>query len=170
MSVLLLNASFQPLHVVTTRRALCLILSDKAELIHSTDDVVWTAGGHRLEVPTVARLLYMVRVPFTRELTVRRAHVEARDQGECQVAGCRDRGTTLDHMIPRSRGGDHSWENVVLMCSRHNGVKGNRLLEELGWQLKQRPIMPPRAAAIRLRVQAGSRADDPTWSKYLAFV
>ncbi len=65
-----------------------------------------------------------------------------RDNRECQVADCDERGSTVDHVTPRSRGGDTSWENCVLMCLEHNSRKGDQSLEELGWALKQAPAAP----------------------------
>ncbi|MCY3851801.1 MAG: HNH endonuclease [Acidimicrobiaceae bacterium] len=141
MSVLLLNASYEPLHIISTRRALGLILAGKADLLEAGSTEM-RSPSHTFPVPVVLRLRYMVRIPFAARVPLNRKTLKVRDNGECQVVSCRERGTTIDHVVPRSRSGDHSWTNVVLMCADHNLKKADRLLDELGWQLKTVPRAP----------------------------
>ena len=142
MSVLLLNASFQPLRVITTRRAMGLILAGKAEMVTEGEGEIRSASDS-FPMPLVVRLRYMVKVPFGARVPLNRRTLTVRDDGECQVSGCPRVGTTIDHLQPRSRGGRHEWSNVALMCTHHNRLKSNKLMSELRWELKTAP-RPPR--------------------------
>lgn len=166
MTVLLLNASFEPLRVVSVRRGLGLVLSGKADLIAPQDgQVVRSTGGLVFDVPAVIRLRTMVRVPFQATVPLSRRALLARDEHRCQVAGCNRSGQTVDHVIPRSRGGRHEWTNVTLMCVRHNSQKGDRLLGELGWRLRSEPRAP--RGVLVLLARAGMQAPHPAWAPYL---
>lgn len=165
MSVLLLNASYEPLAVVSWKRAVTLVVGGRAEIVE-TDGArsIRSAGGIEFPLPQVVRLVQMVtfagmRAPRTPRFS--KAGLVARDRGSCQVSGCDERGTTVDHVMPRSKGGANSWENCVLMCRSHNSRKGDRALDQLGWTLKQRPVAP--VAAIVL-----APAPRPEWAPWLA--
>lgn len=138
-ATLLLNASFEPLHVVTERRAVVLVLSGKADVI-SESVGAFHSERVRVPIPSVIRLRYYVNVPFRSHLPLTRRNVMARDGGRC--AYCGHRGDTVDHVVPRSRGGDHVWQNVVAACRRCNGRKADRTLDELGWVLHVTPYAP----------------------------
>ena len=146
MSVLLLNASYEPLATVSWKRAMTLVLTGRAELVEQDGDrVVRSAGGTEFPLPNVVRLMKMVSFAGMRSSEAprfSRKGLSIRDNRECQVTGCDDTGSTVDHVTPRSRGGESSWENCVLMCLKHNGAKGDRTLAELGWTLKQDPVAP----------------------------
>ncbi len=144
MPVLLLNASYEPLRVISWQRAICLQLADRADLIEEVADrTLRTSGGAEYPFPAVVRLREMVVVPFRRGAApITRRALAYRDDGMCQKTGCDRRGSTMDHLLPRSRGGQHTWLNVVLMCGEHNNAKGDRTLEELGWTLKAKPATP----------------------------
>lgn len=144
MSVLLLNASYEPLRVISWQRAICLQLAERADLIESlANRTLHTSGGDEFPFPAVIRLRAMVFVPFRRGAApITRRALASRDGGVCQKSGCQKRGATMDHLLPKSRGGEHTWHNVVLMCEEHNNSKGNRTLEEVGWSLKAAPRVP----------------------------
>lgn len=163
MSVLLLNASWEPLRVVPTRRAISLVIAGKAELLEHGDGFLRSANDE-FPVPVVVRLNYMVRVPFQAAAPFSRRALRARDEGRCQFAGCKRSGTTVEHLLPRSRGGATDWENCVLACERCNAAKGNRTLAEVGWRLK-RPARAPRGA-VALLAAAGVPAREE-WLPYL---
>lgn len=151
MSVLLLNASYEPLMIVSWKRAMTLVLTGRAELVEQDGDrVVRSAGGQEFPWPNVVRLMAMVQFAGMRGESPRfsKKAMAARDNRECQVADCDERGTTIDHLVPSSRGGATSWENCVLMCPEHNATKGDRTLEQLGWVLKQAPVAPQSAIAL----------------------
>ncbi len=147
MSVLLLNASYEPLRIISWQRAICLQLSERADLIEAVEGrSLRTSGGAEFEFPSVIRLREMVFIPFRRGAApITRRALAARDRGACQKSGCDRKGSTMDHLVPKSRGGTHTWKNVVLMCAEHNNQKSDRTLEELGWTLKQTPRVPTKA-------------------------
>ena len=163
--MLLLNASYEPLRVISWQRAICLQLADRADLVEVVDGrVLRSSGGSEFPFPAVLRLRDMVRIPFRRDATpITRRALSARDEGTCQKRGCHRRGSTMDHLVPRSRGGTHSWHNVVLMCPEHNNAKGDRTLEELGWRLKKPPTMPTFESILLDRAHVL-----PQWRRWLS--
>lgn len=143
--VLLLNASFEPLAVVTAKRAIVLLLSGKAECVQvSLEGAAFRSENLSLPAPSVMRLSRYVRVPYRRAVPMTRAGVLRRDGRRC--AYCTRRADTIDHVIPRSRGGRHTWENCVAACRTCNSRKADRLIDELGWSLKTTPGPPSRSA------------------------
>ena len=110
---LLLNASFEPLCVVSSRRAVVLVLKDKAEIVHR-NGAEFRSERRNVPVPSVIRLVHFVRVPFRATAPLSRRAVFARDHHRCQYCG--SNAENLDHVVPRSRGGTHSWDNVVASC------------------------------------------------------
>lgn len=168
MAVLLLNASYEPLRVIPLRRALGLVVAGKVDMIAAGDGTLRTGGGAELVVPAVVRLRNMVRVPFSNTVPLSRRAIEARDDRRCQVDGCDRSGVTVDHIVPRSRGGQHVWTNIALMCARHNSHKGDRLLVELGWRLKREPVAP--RGELVLLARAGIRRPPEVWSPWLPAV
>ena len=159
-ATLLLNASFEPLHVVTARRAVVLVLSGKADVV-SEGDGVFHSARMSVPVPSVIRLRYFVKVPYRSKMPLTRRNVVTRDKGRC--AYCGDKGDTVDHVVPRSRGGSHVWENVVTVCLPCNGRKADRTLEELGWQLHRTPFAPAGWSWLVVGV-----ATVPEWEPWLA--
>lgn len=148
---LVLNATFEPLSVVSTRRALVLVLTDKADVVHATDARV---RSERLElaVPSVVKLRTYVRTPFGRRCALSRRGVFARDGHRCQYCG--GRAESIDHVHPRSRGGAHSWDNVVAACRRCNASKRDRLLSETTLRLARQPAEPPHGSWVALSVSS----------------
>ena len=134
--VLVLNASYEPLSVVNERRAIVLILNQKARLVVGKDEI-WSSETRVVEVPSVVRLTRYVKVPYRRTAPVTRRAVFGRDGHRCQYCG--GPAESLDHVMPRSRGGDHSWENVVACCRPCNIRKGDRLPTEAGFRLAEAP-------------------------------
>jgi 5-methylcytosine-specific restriction endonuclease McrA len=159
-ATLLLNATYEPLCVVSSRRAIVLVLSDKAELVDVTDALVH-AERLSLAVPIVVRLTRYVRVPYPVTVPLSRRAVFTRDGQTCVYCGAS--ATSIDHVWPRSRGGTHTWDNVVAACRRCNHTKADRSLAEMGWTLPQ-PPRAPSGAAWRL---LGHRTVDPRWRSWL---
>jgi 5-methylcytosine-specific restriction endonuclease McrA len=161
--VLLLNVTYEPLTTVGLRRAVCLVLGGKAEVVH--DDVggsILHAASFALVTPSVIRLSRYVRIPYRNRVPLTRAALMRRDNYRC--AYCGHKAETIDHVVPRSRGGQHIWENCVASCMSCNHRKADRLLEELGWTLAVLPVVP-RGAHWRL---VGAHYDgDPQWAAYL---
>jgi len=138
---LVLNVTYEPLSVVAGRRAAVLVLTDKADLVHESGTALHSEMLV-VPVPSVIRLRQLIRVPFERHVPLSRRAVFVRDQHECQY--CSGPAETLDHVVPRSRGGAHSWDNVVAACRRCNLRKGDRLLGESALALRRRPVMARR--------------------------
>jgi 5-methylcytosine-specific restriction endonuclease McrA len=132
---LVLNATYEPLCVVSQRRALILVLTDKAVMVEAGGQVLHSAASS-VEVPVVVRLARFVRVPYRSQVPLTRKGVLARDHHRCVYCGAP--ATSLDHVIPRSRGGPHVWENVVAACGRCNHIKADRAVADLGWRSARR--------------------------------
>ena len=148
MGCLALNASFEPLTIIPARRAIRLVLDQKAEILEVDDARAFRSPRVELPFPTVIRLVRFVHVPrrFRRQVT--NTFLFARDEYKCQYCG-RHRGQlkgrqflTRDHIIPLSRGGDNSWQNLVSSCSPCNNRKGDRLPAEAGMRLLTKPREP----------------------------
>ena len=158
---LLLNASFEPLCVVSSRRAVVLVLKDKAEIIHR-NGAEFRSERRSVPVPSVIRLVHFVRVPYRSHAPLSRRAVFARDSHRCQYCGAH--AENLDHVVPRSRGGPHTWENVVASCRSCNARKEDRLLTECNMKLRRKPTAPH--ATTSLIASAGPV--DPEWQPYLS--
>lgn len=157
---LVLNASYQPLCVVSVRRALVLALKEKADVIH-TNGQVFHSETFELRAPTVVKLRYFVKVPYRARASMSRRAVFVRDHFECQYCG--KTAENVDHIIPRSKGGGHTWDNVVAACRPCNSRKENHLLKEVGMKLRRPPTPPHDSVWIRVSVDSV----DPTWEPYL---
>ena len=159
-SALVLNASFEPLSVVSAQRATCLVLAEKADLVED-DGHVLRSESITVPCPSVIRLRYMVKVPFVRRAALSRRAIFARDDHRCQYCG--ERADSIDHVVPRSKGGPHSWENVAAACRPCNLTKRDRTPDEAGMRLA-RPCRAPRATAW---VIVSVSAIPDTWRPYL---
>lgn len=139
-NVLVLNASYEPLSVVSVRRAIVLLLKEKAELVEAAEAYL-RAEQQAFRVPLVIRLVCYVRIPMHLSLPLSRRTVISRDHYTCQYCGCQfgRSDLTLDHVVPRSRGGATAWENVVAACRGCNQRKGNRTPDEAGYALLSVP-------------------------------
>jgi 5-methylcytosine-specific restriction endonuclease McrA len=157
---LVLNASMEPLCVVPARRALVLVLTGKAELVHA-GAAVYRSERAVVPAPSVVQLRRYVRVPYRRRATLTRRGVFIRDEHTCQYCG--RPAENIDHVIPRSRDGAHEWENVVAACTRCNSKKGDRTPSEAGMVLARRPFAPK--AAFWMVVAVGRVT--PEWETYL---
>src|SRR6478609_6916250 len=140
--VLVLNASYEPLNVCSLRRAHVLVYKGKAEVVEELDRPLRSATD-TYRWPHVIRLVHYVRVPRMVQRKISRRALFARDNWRCVYCGTSGGRLTLDHVIPRSRGGDSSWENVVTSCAPCNLRKGNRLPPAA---TSARPLHPPRDA------------------------
>lgn len=158
---LVLNASYEPLSVVSTTRAVVLVLNQKASVVVGRDEV-WSSERFTVEVPSVVRLNRFVKVPYRRAIPVTRRAVFGRDNHRCQYCGAP--AESLDHVLPRSKGGDHTWENVVACCRPCNIRKGDRSPSEAGLRLSRKPTPPRRYAWIY--ASTGFQVD-PSWHPYL---
>lgn len=149
-SVLVLNATFEPLSLVSVRRAVVLLLREKAELVEATERMLHSAN-HALPEPLVIRLTRYVRLPH-RSVPPTRGAVILRDAYTCQYCGDTPgkHGLTVDHVVPRCRGGGHSWTNLTTACKRCNHKKGSMVPLEAGMRLLRRPFEPTYVALVLL--------------------
>jgi 5-methylcytosine-specific restriction endonuclease McrA len=159
---LVLNASYEPLNVCSVRRAHVLVFKGKAEVVEAVDRP-FRSAARAYEWPHVIRLVAYVRVPRVVQRRISRRALFARDGWRCQYCGSAGR-LTLDHVVPKSRGGDSVWENVVASCAPCNLRKGNRLPEEVQMHLQVKPRPPAPALFVTL---AATHIPD-RWRPYLA--
>lgn len=144
---LVLNVTDEPLGAVASRRAAVLVFDGRADCLSDSGEVL---RSERLEVPVpaVVRLRYYVRVPYQWRGAISRRGVFARDRHSCQYCGAR--ADSIDHVRPRSRGGEHTWENVVAACRPCNSAKRDRLLAETTMRLRRPPTAPSRSLRVVL--------------------
>jgi 5-methylcytosine-specific restriction endonuclease McrA len=145
---LVLNASYKPLSTVSLRRAVVLVMQDKAVVEQAHPGLRIRAAAVDVPMPQVIRLARYVRVPFRQRAPWSRRGVLVRDQHRC--AYCGRRATTVDHVLPRSHGGRDSWLNTVAACAADNHRKADRTPEQAGMRLLTRPFEPTPAAALLL--------------------
>ena len=160
--VLVLNASYEPLNITTWRRAMVMMLKGKAESLELDLSREIRSGTH---LPTVIRLRQFVHVPF-RQLPLTRRNVFHRDNQSCQYCGSRSDPLSIDHVIPKSRGGGDTWENVTTACLRCNVRKGNRTPKEAGMPLKRVPRRPLSNLSFEAcrQIHSGRHTE---WAKYV---
>ena len=161
---MVLNATYEPLNIVSIQRAIVLLLKEKAEIVEAAKAKV-RAEHLALDWPLVIRLVAFVPIPRRLPLPLSRRTVLARDFYTCQYCGAQPHKSelTVDHVIPRARGGTTAWENVVIACAPCNHRKGDRLPEEAQMTLRAKPARP-RFVAIVLLGEVNTHA---VWQKYL---
>ncbi len=160
--VLVLNASYEPLNITSWRRAVVLLLKGKAEQLEHNDNLSIYQG---FPLPSVIRLRQYVSVPY-KEIPLTRRNILERDHHTCQYCNYRGEQLTLDHVIPRSRGGGDSWENLVTACVRCNVKKGNRTPKEAGMNLRSQPRKP--YSSLHFELLKHTRGNlNHEWRKYV---
>jgi 5-methylcytosine-specific restriction endonuclease McrA len=161
--VLVLNATYEPINVCTVRRAVVLLLKEKAEVIERAEFVLHSESC-TIPRPMVIRLVTYVRIPRdTHRRKITRRAVFARDDWTCQYCGSRS-NLTVDHVVPRSKGGESSWDNIVASCAPCNRRKGNALPRQAGMRL----LKQPRTPSPHVFIQVASPTIPASWRQYLA--
>lgn len=162
-TTLVLNASWEPLRVVPLTRAVSLVFAQRAEVVEEAERILHSARTS-MRAPAVIRLVRMVKVPFRSRVPLTRAHLIARDKGLCGYCGVHvgNRGT-IDHIVPRSKGGKHDWTNVVTACSPCNSKKDDKTLAQLGWTLRTTPYTPKGSTWVIV----GLSGVNESWAPYL---
>jgi len=166
-NVLLLDPGFQPLGVISSRKAVVMVLMDCAEIVHEGEGEC-RSPSISVPWPEVVRLSRMVKIPARARIPLNKNNVLARDRGLCAYRRsnpdeCAGKATTMDHVRPRSRQGRHRWENVVASCSPCNSRKDNRLLSEIGWESVNDAYVPRGTIWLAL-----AHKPLPSWEPYLA--
>jgi len=163
LPVLVLNQNYEPLNVCNVRRAVVLLDRGKAEVLENGRGVIHSASC-TLPLPSVIRLVYLIRRPHP-EMKLTRREVFTRDKYTCQYCGKQTRELTLDHVIPRHRGGKHTWENLVSACKACNHRKAGRTPAEARMSLIRQPL-PPRPRSYYYILQQSILTNNE-WEKFL---
>ncbi|WP_013320423.1 HNH endonuclease [Gloeothece verrucosa] len=159
--VLVLNASYEPLNITSWKRAVVLLLKGKAEQLEHNGRLLYSG----LPLPTVIRLRHYVKVPY-KEIPLTRRNILERDRHTCQYCSYKGEQLTLDHVIPRSRGGGETWENLVTACVRCNVKKGNRTPKEANMTLLSQPRKPYSSLYFEL-IKHTRGESNQEWRKYV---
>lgn len=160
-NVLVLNQDYQPLSICSVQRSMKLLFLEKAELLHDVPNRKIRTVNDNYIYPSVIRLRRYINIPYTR-IVLSRRNVMKRDRQTCQYCGSKS-DLTLDHVVPKSRGGVDSWENLVTACNKCNVRKGDRTPEEAKMPLKRNPFRPIHITFFR-DILGGVQED---WKPYL---
>ena len=164
LPVLVLNQNYEPLNVCRVQRAVVLLYQRKAEMLENGAGFIHSASQD-FPVPSVIRLPYLIKHPFRAERKLTRLEVFNRDRYTCQYCGKETRQLTIDHVIPRYRGGQHTWENVVSACIACNRRKAGRTPEEAGMKLRRPPTLPRVSRFFYIPSQYLQTCNE--WQRYL---
>lgn len=142
-TVVVFSKNYLPISNISLRRAVALLVTGQAEPVDYLTGQIWEirSPSFVLQVPEHIRMTSGNTDRHWKVPVVNRRGVLARDKHLCQYCGSRHK-LTLDHVIPRSKGGQHTWENVVTACANCNGIKGNKLLHDTQMQLRSQPKAP----------------------------
>ncbi|NEX12557.1 HNH endonuclease [Prosthecochloris sp. ZM] len=160
--VLILNSSYEPLSICDAQKAIVLLFCGKAVTVAQHPDQVICTVKESYPLPSIVRLTFFVRVPY-KKLMLSRKNIFRRDNFQCQYCGRKERLLTIDHVLPRSKGGEESWENLITACSSCNTKKGNRTPEEAGMPPLNQPIRPSHIMLMRKFITTISE----DWKPYL---
>jgi len=160
--VLILNVTYEPMHVCSTKRALALVLSGKAEIVVNGRGTIRSAALE-FEIPSVIKLIYMIKRPRP-HIALSKREILRRDDYTCQYCGRKMRTLTLDHVVPRRHGGAHTWENLVAACAACNRRKGGYLAGEIDMILRRKPFEPSPSAAYRFGAHLEQRQE---WAQFI---
>jgi len=163
--VLVLNQNYEAMSICNVQRAIILLYLGKAELIASRDSSMIRSVSFSMRFPTIVRLRIYIRVPY-KKIVLSRKNILRRDLYRCQYCGRSDGALTIDHVIPKSKGGDDSWENLLTACITCNNKKGDRTPEEARMSPLRKPTKPSHITFMKHFV---GRIDDD-WKPYLYMV
>ena len=151
VSCVLLNYDYSFLNVVNWKRALCLIAKNKVQVLAYSDQTVRTAEGMIIKIPSVLKLIKLIRTLYRSRVPFNKRNILVRDEFRCAYCGTNKTKLTIDHIIPKSRGGKDSFENCVAACRECNNRKGNRTPREAGMTLRGQPYQPTISEFLRLK-------------------
>ena len=139
--VLVLNANYEPLGVCTVRRAIVMVIGGRAEMIEPYPDQYIHTVKVKYPAPSILRLYYFINL-HKKDITLTKGNILRRDGHRCQYCGKKGKKMTIDHVIPKKRGGKDKWENLVCACPSCNAKKGDKIPEEAGMRLLRKPKKP----------------------------
>lgn len=159
-----MNQSYEPLSTCSARKALTLIFLTKADIIETRKDKSIKTISTIYPFPSVIKLNSYKRVPY-RNIELSRKNILQRDNYFCQYCGSKNLALTIDHILPKSRGGEDTWENLVTACFKCNNLKGNRTPQEAGFKLASKPIKPNYFMFLNKSI---NKLED-SWKQFLFF-
>ena len=159
--VLLLNSSYEPLNIVNAKKAIIMMLLDKVDYVEKTNIFINSVNS-KLLLPSIVKLKSYIYIK-KRKLSLTRKNIFIRDNYICQYCNKKECQLTIDHVVPKYKGGRDSWENLVSACSSCNLKKGNNYVEDINMQLLKKPIKP----SYILHLQKYADKDHSTWKPYL---
>lgn len=162
--VLVVNQNYEPLNICSWQRAVTLVFAGKAITVETRDRTL-TAPNMEMQMPSVVRLREYIHRPLP-ELKLSRRAIIARDNNRCVYCGRRTNNLTIDHVVPRERGGSDTWENLAACCRKCNAIKGNRTPREAGLKLRHRPRRPRFIPYLGFATFRAALKND-TWRDYL---
>jgi 5-methylcytosine-specific restriction endonuclease McrA len=148
----LLNADYSFLNIVDWKRALCLVVKNKVQVLSYSERVVNGAEGYVLRVPAVMKLVKLIRALYRTRVPFSKRNILIRDNFRCVYCGRQEKKLTIDHIVPRSQGGRSNFENCVACCRGCNAKKGCRTPSEVGMFMKRRPYQPTIAEFLRIKL------------------
>ncbi len=160
--MLVLNQNYEAMSICNVQRAIIMLYLGKAELVASKDSRAICSVSRRMPFPTIVRLLIYIRVPY-KKIVLSRKNILRRDAYKCQYCRRGDVPLTIDHIVPKSKGGDDSWENLVAACVRCNNKKGDRTPDDARMALFKKPSRPSHITFMKHFV---GRIDEE-WKPYL---
>ena len=159
--VLVLNQSYEPLMVINAKRAIVLVLKEKVELLEKYANSIRTVSSN-FDFPSVVRLNFYVRIKY-KDIVLNRRNILKRDRFRCQYCNKQAAPLTMDHIIPKKKGGKDTWENLVAACTRCNTRKGDTMLKHMDMKLLKRP----RKHSKLFHLQTYVNKNQDNWKQYL---
>jgi 5-methylcytosine-specific restriction endonuclease McrA len=150
---ILLNADYTYLNAVDWKRAMRLMVKGKVQVLKYSERIIRTAEGMIVKIPAVMKLMKLIRILYRTKVPFSKRNVFIRDGFQCAYCGKEDRRLTLDHIIPRSKGGINEFENCVAACQSCNNLKSNRTPRQANMRLRVRPVQPTISEFLRLKVR-----------------
>lgn len=151
--VIVLNGDYTFLNTVDWKRALCLVMKGKTEVLKYAKDVIRSANGSEIRVPSVMKLIKVIRLIYKNKVPFSKKNVMIRDNYQCQYCGS-TKELTVDHIIPRSKGGKNNFENCIAACRPCNNKKNNRTPREANMFIRKKPYTPTISEFFRIKMKS----------------
>jgi len=154
--VIVLNADYSFLNIISWRRAVALVSKGKVEVLKYSDKAIRTIKGELMKIPMVLKLVHLVRTIYKTKVPFSKRNIMVRDDFKCVYCGktAEEGHLTIDHVIPKSKGGKSTWENCVTSCKPCNARKGHRSCSEVKMFIKKRPYAPTISEFVKQKVKA----------------